>query len=108
MLAIITLVSGGLFFFVIKEARAHSSIEIGETTFVGTLFPDKSVAAFKGLQFAKPPIGDRRWQAAAQSELPRGLYNATRFKPACYQGDHITNWYRQKIVSFGGDPLQFL
>ena len=108
MLAIITMVSGGLFFFVIKEARAHSSIEIGETTFVGTLFPDKSVAAFKGLQFAKPPIGDRRWQAAAPSELPRGHYNATRFKPACYQGDHITNWYRQKIVSFGGDPLQFL
>ena len=59
---------------------------------------------FQGLPFANPPIAGRRWQAAVPSELPRGLYDATRFKPACYQGEHITKWYRQKIVSFGGNP----
>ena len=26
------------------------------------------------------------------------------FGPACYQGDHITVWYRDLIASFGGDP----
>ena len=108
MLATIILVSGGLFFVFTNTARAQSSITIGETTVVGTLSPDKKIAAFKGLPFANPPIAGRRWQAAVPSELPRGLYDATRFKPACYQGEHITKWYRQKIVSFGGNPHQFL
>ncbi len=108
MFVILNSVFWGFFVIVINTARAQSSIVIGETTLVGTLLPDKNVAAFKGLPFANPPIGGRRWQAAVPSQLPRGRYDATRFKPACYQGDHITNWYRQKIVSFGGDPHQFL
>ena len=32
-------------------------------TVTGVLLPDGAVRAFKGIPFAKPPIGDLRWRA---------------------------------------------
>jgi para-nitrobenzyl esterase len=40
---------------------------------------------FKGLPYALPPEGSRRWQPPAPMPAWRGIYEATRFGPACYQ-----------------------
>lgn len=91
----------------ISSSIPATEVVIEETVFVGALLNQGRVAAYRGLPFAEPPTGAARWHAAKQSPLPSGRIDATNFKPACYQGDHTTTWYRDKIISFGGDPSQF-
>lgn len=40
---------------------------------------------FKGIPFAKPPVGDLRWRAPQAPEAWQGIRDATRFGPACMQ-----------------------
>ncbi|WP_156507574.1 carboxylesterase family protein, partial [Halioglobus sp. HI00S01] len=60
--------------------------------------------AFLGLPFAQPPVGELRWQSPRPPEYPAGKLAADAFAPACFQGDHITNWYRGVVEGFGGNP----
>jgi para-nitrobenzyl esterase len=43
-------------------------------------------AAFKGIPFAAPPVGDRRWKAPQAVTPWPGVRKATRFGPRCMQG----------------------
>jgi len=64
----------------------------------------ETVAAFKGVPFAAPPVGDLRWRAP-RSHVPRkGLQQATEFAPACMQGPHIVDWYADVAAEFGAGP----
>src|SRR5271170_2590833 len=40
---------------------------------------------FKGLPYALPPVGPRRWRPPAPVPMWRGVHDATQFGPACYQ-----------------------
>lgn len=56
---------------------------------------------FRGVPFAAPPVGERRWRASAPvipSSEPR---DATVFAPACMQTSAITDWYADLAVGFG-------
>ncbi|WP_300975089.1 carboxylesterase family protein [Sphingomonas sp. LHG3406-1] len=44
-----------------------------------------SLRVFKGIPFAKPPVGDLRWRAPASLERWSGERAATDFGPACVQ-----------------------
>lgn len=44
-------------------------------------------AAFRGIPFAAPPVGELRWRDARPAALWRGVRDATRFGPACVQRD---------------------
>jgi para-nitrobenzyl esterase len=62
------------------------------------------VYAFKGIPFATPPVGDLRWQPPAPYHPRKQSHVADHFAPACMQGPHIENWYKD-LVRFGGkDP----
>jgi para-nitrobenzyl esterase len=62
------------------------------------------IAVFKGVPFAAPPIGDLRWRAP-RAHVPRpGLQEASKFAPACMQGNHMTRWYAGVARDFGADP----
>ena len=51
---------------------------------------DGDVAAFKGVPFAAPPVGDLRWRAPHPAEPGMVSRDATTFAPACMQGpNHI-------------------
>lgn len=50
----------------------------------GTL-TDDGQHVFKGIPYALPPIGERRWQAPAPLPAWSGVRDATRFGPACQQ-----------------------
>jgi para-nitrobenzyl esterase len=40
---------------------------------------------YKGLPYAAPPTGWRRWRPPAEAPVWKGVRDATRFGPACYQ-----------------------
>jgi para-nitrobenzyl esterase len=87
-------------------ANEPPTLVLGETSFEGVAAPGRSVEAFLGIPFAQPPVGDLRWQPPQPIDYPAGARQATVFAPACFQGDHITAWYRDLVAGFGGDPEQ--
>ncbi len=43
------------------------------------------INAFRGIPYAAPPVGWRRWRAPAEAERWSGVRDATEFGPACHQ-----------------------
>jgi para-nitrobenzyl esterase len=43
------------------------------------------VNIFRGIPYARPPVGELRWRAPLQLPRWRGVREATEFGPACYQ-----------------------
>jgi len=46
---------------------------------------DGNVVVYKGIPFAAPPVGDRRWKAPQPAKSWKGVLNAIRFPPQCSQ-----------------------
>jgi para-nitrobenzyl esterase len=46
---------------------------------------EQGFRAFKGVPYALPPVGDRRWKPPAPPSRWRGTRDATRFGPSCLQ-----------------------
>ena len=46
---------------------------------------DKTVHVFRGIPFAEPPVGERRFRPPVAKEPWGEPYNATYFRPACIQ-----------------------
>ena len=46
---------------------------------------DDGVLVFRGVPYAEPPTGDRRWQAPVPVSAWEGTRDATTFGPACWQ-----------------------
>src|SRR4051794_27068422 len=51
----------------------------------GTSGRDASVTVFKGVPFAAPPVGERRWRAPAPAAAWQGVRAADQFGPNCIQ-----------------------
>ncbi|XP_076437361.1 acetylcholinesterase-like [Babylonia areolata] len=46
--------------------------------------------AFRGIPYAQPPVGERRWQLPEAMPEFDAVYNATYFRPACVQAEGVT------------------
>lgn len=67
---------------------------------------ERGVRVFRGIPFAQPPVGERRWRPPA--ELPRweGAREATRFGPACVQPKpRAASIYAWKLPAMSEDCL---
>ena len=63
------------------------------------------VATFKGLPYAAPPVGERRWRPPAPISPRDGVQTATEYGPACIQRpDDTPAWYRYIAETLGQDP----
>lgn len=80
------------------------SLALDEAGYVGSYHVDTDVESFLGIPFASPPVGKLRWQPPQPITYSPGRHDATRFSAACFQGDHMTRWYRGVAAGFGGDP----
>ncbi len=49
-------------------------------------YMDDGLVIFKGIPFAKPPVGDLRWAEPKPAESWNGTRSATEYEPACWQG----------------------
>jgi para-nitrobenzyl esterase len=67
-----------------------------------------TVAVFKGIPFAAPPIGDLRWREPQPPQPRPGTLPATTFAPACYQDAYLTDWYRRVGAAFGAPASAFV
>lgn len=66
-----------------------------------------TVAVFKGIPFAAPPVGDLRWREPLPPQRRAGTQQATTFAAACYQDAYLTDWYRRVGAAFGAPPNAF-
>ena len=53
-----------------------------------------TLAAFRGVPFAQPPVGDLRWKAPQPLATKLDRRDATSFAAACMQTMRILDWYR--------------
>jgi len=88
------------------QPPGHPQVQAESASIVGRWSEDREIAAFRGVPFAAPPTGPQRWLEPVRSELT-GTIDAGAFKPACMQGPHMVDWYRDLVARFGGDPESF-
>ena len=68
-----------------REASAQVKTQAGMVE--GTTTADGKVRTFKGIPFAAPPTGDRRWAEPAPAAPWTGVRKADAFGPRCPQGN---------------------
>ena len=59
------------------------------------------IAVFKGIPFAQPPLGDKRWQPPHSPQSWQGIRQATEFADACFQptGQEQFVWSRDHFAA---------
>lgn len=63
------------------------------------------VAAFKGVPFAAPPVGDRRWRAPEPPAAWSGLREAASYAPSCPQPDLLAEMFGGSLGPTSEDCL---
>lgn len=67
------------------EMRAQDRVKTANGMVEGTFDKGTGVRTFKGIPFARPPVGDLRWQAPQPAESWKGVRKADQFGPRCMQ-----------------------
>ncbi|MCP5178853.1 MAG: carboxylesterase family protein [Pseudomonadales bacterium] len=77
-----------LFLMAQLSANAADAVQTTSGTFLGDTLPGPEaggVLAFKGMPYAEPPVGAKRWQAPKPARAARATIAAGGFGPACLQ-----------------------
>jgi len=70
----------------------------------GRLMPDGG-AAFKGIPFARPPVGNLRWRDPQPVEPWAGVREADHFSPACTQ---LSEGWNERFVATSAEDCLYL
>ena len=94
-----------LFFYspAVAETSETSSVQIGKTKYIGIYDTENNQFIFRGIPYAKPPIGELRWKSPVPLSTDPNVINAQSFKPACMQDEYTTVWY-QDVAELFGNP----
>ncbi|TDK60459.1 carboxylesterase/lipase family protein [Sapientia aquatica] len=65
------------------------------------------MGVFRGIPFAKPPVGPMRWAPPEPTMPGKTIIHADHFAPACYQGKSNTDWYRAIAKAFDASDIGF-
>jgi para-nitrobenzyl esterase len=79
--AIVALACGAL----VAQAAGPAAVTVAGGRLQGAAGRDASVRVFKGVPYAAPPVGARRWKAPEPAVTWSGVRAADRFAPACVQ-----------------------
>jgi para-nitrobenzyl esterase len=83
------------------SAFAADQVETTNGVVESTVPPKDGVRSFKGIPFARPPVGDLRWREPQPVADWEGVRNADRFGPRCMQrtGPGADYWFRSNGMS---------
>ena len=57
-----------------------------------------TIATFKGIPFAQPPVGDLRWKAPQPVDQWKGIKQTTKFSPMAWQQGLLINGFLDAII----------
>jgi len=63
----------------------ENQVKVANGTLEGVLSPDSAVRSFKGIPFARPPVGDLRWKPPLAAQNWQGVRKADKFGPRAMQ-----------------------
>jgi para-nitrobenzyl esterase len=69
------------------NAEASDAIPVTGGLVAGTVLEDSGIHLFRGIPFAAPPTGDRRWQPPLPVEPWQGVREADTWGTRCMQGE---------------------
>ena len=90
----------------IKAEEIGIVVDINDSEISAKYDEETQLFIFRGIPFAKPPIGELRWKSPVSIEPPKAI-DARIFKPACMQDTYSTEWYHDVIESFDQDTSMF-
>lgn len=82
-------------------APAADRVTLADGTLESTAAPVNGVRSFKGIPFARPPVGDLRWREPQPVVKWSGVRPASEFGPRCMQrtGPGADYWFRSSGMS---------
>jgi len=93
--------------FLFQACQSTESVEPVVTTdkgdVEGVFNPETGVYAYKGIPFAKAPVGDLRWKAPESTDEWEGAFDATEFGAICMQDEPVpfSMWTQEFIAPAG-------
>ena len=81
-------------------AEVGVSINLHNSQIEGVFDSDNELFIFRGIPYAKPPIGNLRWTSPVLLSPDPEVINAQTFKPACMQDEYTTEWYQDVAELF--------
>ncbi|MET0379371.1 MAG: carboxylesterase family protein, partial [Spongiibacteraceae bacterium] len=72
--------------YAVPPSRDPTVVQIGQGKLAGAIDPEHEVLSFKGIPYAKPPVGELRWRAPVTAPGWSGVRQATSFGNICPQG----------------------
>ena len=96
----------------VADLNCSDPVETGQGVFVGKAHKDYDACFYRGIPFAKPPVGERRLKRPEPPDPHTGAFEAFDFGPVCEQGSErysedclYLNIYRPK--KSGVFPVMF-
>ena len=77
--------------FCAQPLRGQSDETITSTNYgkVRGTISDQGIHVFKGIPFAKPPVGELRWKAPQAPDSWEGIFDANQFGPSPMQAFYV-------------------
>lgn len=95
----------GLFLFQACQSaeNVETIISTDKGNVEGVYLSDSGVYSYKGIPFAKAPVGDLRWKASQPADEWEETFDATEFGSICMQGDPVpfSMWTQEFIAPAG-------
>ena len=87
--------------YIATSAFAADQVKIGNGIIASTAAPKDGVRSFKGIPFAKAPVGNLRWREPQPVENWAGVRNADQFGQRCMQVTNANSdyWFRSNAMS---------
>jgi len=109
MKRIMVMFSAGLVFLIFSGWGAKAQefcaapVETNQGLFTGLTDPDYGACVYRGIPFARPPVGERRLRRPEPPARHEGVLEASKFGPVCSQEPSLLNG--GKAEAYGEDCL---